>query len=147
MYNLTPRPKVVTLPHGASKLPQAGKTAACASRGFFVPEIAQLWPGGLGNTTPVREIPRAVLVTVSNLLTTTLNFEKTQGETMKNRTLKVCSGYYDHTIKGEHAYYVPPPVPFVLIKGYWLEKVNFDIGKIVNVELKENQLILTTEPS
>mgnify|MGYP007047463199 CR=1 FL=1 len=42
MYNLTPRPKVVTLPHGASKLPQAGKTAACASRGFFVPEIRVL---------------------------------------------------------------------------------------------------------
>ena len=66
---------------------------------------------------------------------------------MKNRTLKVRSGYYDHTIKGTSCHYVPPPVPFMLIKGYWLEKVNFDIGKIVNVELKENQLILTTEPS
>jgi len=66
---------------------------------------------------------------------------------MKNRTLKVRSGHYDHTIKGTNCYYVPPPVPFVLIKGYWLEKINFNIGKTVNVELKENQLILTAEPS
>ncbi|MEE8057091.1 MAG: SymE family type I addiction module toxin [Pseudomonadales bacterium] len=64
---------------------------------------------------------------------------------MKNRKLTVRSGYYDHKIKGQDAYYTPPPVPFVLLKGYWLEDLNFDIGKAVNVELKENQLILTAE--
>ena len=66
---------------------------------------------------------------------------------MKNRTLKVRSGYYPHPIQGKNAYYVPPPVPFVLIKGYWLETINFDIGKTLNVELKESQLILTAESS
>lgn len=66
---------------------------------------------------------------------------------MKNRTLKVRSGYYPHAIQGKDNHYVPPPVPFVLIKGYWLETINFDIGKTLKVELKENQLILTTEPS
>lgn len=65
---------------------------------------------------------------------------------MKNRTLKVRSGHYDH-YQGKHAYYIPPPVPFVLIKGYWLEDINFDIGKTVNVEVKVNQLILTVEPT
>lgn len=66
---------------------------------------------------------------------------------MKNRILKVRSGYYDHTIKGKGCYYVPPPVPFVLLKGYWLEDISLDIGKTVNVEMKENQLILTAKPS
>lgn len=66
---------------------------------------------------------------------------------MKNHTLKVRSGHYDYTVKRQHSYHVSPPVPFVLIKGYWLEQVKFDIGKIVNVELKENQLILTALPS
>ncbi len=66
---------------------------------------------------------------------------------MENRTLKVRSGHYDHPIKDKNAYYLPPPVPFVLLKGYWLEKINFDIGKIVNLEMKDNQLILTAKPS
>ena len=47
-YGLTPRPKVVTLPHGASKLPQAGKTAACASSGFFVPVLSTTMAGRSG---------------------------------------------------------------------------------------------------
>lgn len=66
---------------------------------------------------------------------------------MKNRQLKVRYTRYDYPIKGKDAHYLPPPVPFVLLKGYWLEKVNFDIGKTVNVEMKENQLILTAAPS
>lgn len=65
---------------------------------------------------------------------------------MKNRTLKVRSGYYDYQLHNNKPYSVPPPVPFLLLKGYWLKQVNFDIGKTVSVELKENQLILTAKP-
>ena len=61
---------------------------------------------------------------------------------MKNRLLKVRAGSYDHPLKGVHAYYIPPPVPYILIKGYWLEKINFRIGTAVDVEVTENQLIL-----
>lgn len=64
---------------------------------------------------------------------------------MKTRTLKVRSGHYDHSLKSKPTYYVPPPVPFILLKGYWLEKINFDIGKSITVEVKENQLILTAQ--
>ncbi len=55
---------------------------------------------------------------VSNLPTTSLTRGKLQLRncrkelTMKNRTLKVRSGHYDHPIKGKSAYYLPPPVPF-----------------------------------
>ncbi|MEE8057247.1 MAG: SymE family type I addiction module toxin [Pseudomonadales bacterium] len=66
---------------------------------------------------------------------------------MKNRTLKVRWTRYDHPIKGKDAYYLPPPVPFVLLKGYWLEDHNFQIGHVVNVEVQEDKLILTTAPS
>ena len=66
---------------------------------------------------------------------------------MNIRTLKVRSGHYDYMLKNKPNYYVPPPVPFILIKGYWLKKVNFAIGKTVRVEVRENQLILTVGPS
>ena len=68
---------------------------------------------------------------------------------MKNRTLKVRSGHYPYRVKKESLHQripefsVPPPVPFVLIKGYWLEKINFTIGTILNVEVEENKLTLT----
>lgn len=62
---------------------------------------------------------------------------------MKNRQLKVRSGHYDYSHKGKHLN--PPAVPFVLLKGYWLEQVNFEIGKTVQVEVKGNQLILSVE--
>jgi hypothetical protein len=37
---------------------------------FLRPKFGELWPGGLGNTIPTREIPRAVPVAVLNLLAT-----------------------------------------------------------------------------
>lgn len=63
---------------------------------------------------------------------------------MKNRSLKVRSGYYDRPSNPTHSQHVAEPVPFVLIKGYWLEQANFDIGRKVSVEVREGQLILTT---
>jgi hypothetical protein len=38
-------------------------------------------------------------------------------------------------------------VPFVLLKGHWPEQANFLIGQNINIEVRENQLILTAEPS
>ena len=66
---------------------------------------------------------------------------------MKNKQLKVRWTRYDHSIKGKHAHYLPPPVPFVLLKGYWLEESGFKIDDIVDIEIDNNKLILTTELS
>lgn len=66
---------------------------------------------------------------------------------MKNRKLKVRAGHYDCPNTGRISYKPTIQVPFVLLKGHWLAQANFLIGQNINVEVRENQLILTTEPS
>jgi len=67
---------------------------------------------------------------------------------MKNRKLKVRAGYYDRSYIDRIGYRPPSTqVPFVLLKGHWLEQANFAIGQNISVEVRENQLILTTQPS
>ena len=58
---------------------------------------------------------------------------------MENRTLKVRSGFYDYVPKHSTT---PVPVPFILLKGYWLQTYNFKIGNAVSVQAEINQLIL-----
>lgn len=66
---------------------------------------------------------------------------------MKTRKLKVRLGYYDLPASAErqrHSPHAPtPPVPFILLKGYWLEQANFHIDTPVEVCVRENQLIVT----
>ena len=59
---------------------------------------------------------------------------------MENRTLKVRSGFYDYIPKRSTT---PAPVPFILLKGYWLQTYNFKIGNAVSVQAEINQLILS----
>lgn len=66
---------------------------------------------------------------------------------MKHRKLKVRAGYYDRPYTGRMSYKPSSQVPFVLLKGHWLEQANFAIGRHINVEVRANQLILTTEPA
>ena len=66
---------------------------------------------------------------------------------MKNRKLRIRAGYYDRPYTGQMIYRPTSQVPFVLLKGRWLEQANFLIGQNINVEVRENQLILTTEQS
>jgi hypothetical protein len=58
---------------------------------------------------------------------------------MENRTLKVRSGFYDYVPKHSN---IPVPVPFILLKGYWLQTYNFEIGNAVSVQTAINQIIL-----
>lgn len=64
---------------------------------------------------------------------------------MKNRKLKVRAGYYDRPYTGRVLHKPPTQVPFVLLKGHWLEQANFFIGQNIIVEVREKQLILTAE--
>ena len=64
---------------------------------------------------------------------------------MKNRKLKVHESYYDYTPQSKNRYEKPKPVPYVLLKGYWLQEINFDIGKAVKAEVTQNRLTLTLE--
>ncbi|SDI64135.1 toxic protein SymE [Pseudomonas flavescens] len=66
---------------------------------------------------------------------------------MKNRKLKVRLGYYDLPATTERArsatYISNPKVPFILLKGYWLERANFLIDTPLDVCVQENRLIIT----
>ena len=66
---------------------------------------------------------------------------------MKSRKLKVRAGHYDRPYIDRIGYRSSSQVPFVLLKGHWLEQANFAIGQNINVDVRENQLILTTQPS
>jgi toxic protein SymE len=66
---------------------------------------------------------------------------------MKSRKLKVRAGHYDRPYIDRIGYKPSPQVPFVLLKGNWLEQANFTIGRNINVEVREDQLILTTQQS
>jgi toxic protein SymE len=58
------------------------------------------------------------------------------------RELKVTSSHYT-----SQRWPRPPAVPFIRLKGYWLEKAGFSVGKLVKVEVADNCIkIVTTEP-
>ena len=98
--------------------------------------------------TCLQGIAEAVPVAVSTHPTAHFcNVEIAAGELMKNRKLKVRAGHYDRLSADRNSYKPSPQVPFVLLKGHWLQQANFLIGQNINVEVRENQLILTTEPS
>lgn len=93
-------------------------------------------------------IAEAVPVAVSTHPTAhSCNVEIAAGDVMKNRKLKVRAGYYDRPYTGRTNQKPSTQVPFVLLKGQWLQQANFLVGRNINVEVRENRLILTTEPS
>ena len=66
---------------------------------------------------------------------------------MKSRKLKVRAGHYDRLYTDRIGYKPSSQVPFVLLKGQWLEQANFLIGQNISVEVRAKQLILTTQQS
>ena len=65
------------------------------------------------------------------------------------RQLKVRQSYYDYhhadftTYKNPY----PQPVPWVNIKGYWLNQAGFPIGTELEVTVKRGQIILSALPA
>ncbi len=61
------------------------------------------------------------------------------------RQLKVRKGYYEYQHYGnafqKNPY--PKPVPFILIKGYWLSQANLPIGVELHVTVNPGQIILS----
>ena len=61
---------------------------------------------------------------------------------MKERNLIVREGHRDYSLKAK-----PnggnPIVPFVLLKGAWLEKADFGIGLPIRVQVENQRLIIT----
>ena len=62
-----------------------------------------------------------------------------------HRQLKVRKGHYVYHYQGkafQKAPY-PAPVPFILIKGYWLSQANFPVGTVLQVTIHPGQIILS----
>ena len=54
------------------------------------------------------------------------------------RTLKVRAGHYDYQR-------MPKPVPWIYLKGYWLEQAGFSIGATVQVQVSSGRIVVTME--
>ena len=66
------------------------------------------------------------------------------------RHLKVRSGYYDYHLRSLRPYSprpTPDAVPWILLKGYWLNRVGFTIGTKVRVQVKPGRIVLTPQSS
>ena len=63
----------------------------------------------------------------------------------QERRAKVKRGYYEHGVRRFVAepYSVPRPVPWVQLKGYWLEAAGFVIDAPIRVRVMEGCLVLT----
>ena len=63
----------------------------------------------------------------------------------QERRVKVKRGYYERRVRrwAPEPYPVPRPVPWVQLKGYWLEAAGFIIDTPIKVRVMEGCLVLT----
>ncbi len=60
------------------------------------------------------------------------------------RQIKVRQGYYDYIPNPDNRLHPAPiPVPFVLIKGYWLNQAELPIGTPLQATISKGQIVLT----
>lgn len=67
-----------------------------------------------------------------------------QEKFQSTRQLKVRKGYYEHQYRHTslQRHKVPEAVPWVQIKGYWLNQAGFSIGKNIKVRVRPGCLVL-----
>ncbi|MES2823526.1 MAG: SymE family type I addiction module toxin [Pseudomonadota bacterium] len=66
-----------------------------------------------------------------------------QEKSFPTRKLKVRKGFYDYLLSSSPSTYkAQPPVPYILLKGYWLKKAGFTIGTNISVDVSEGCLML-----
>ena len=65
------------------------------------------------------------------------------------RQLKVREGHYEYQYLGKafQKNRRPAPVPFILIKGYWLSQASLPIGTELQVTIRPGQIILSASSS
>ena len=63
----------------------------------------------------------------------------------QERRVKVKRGYYERPFRqqADESYSAPRPVPWVQLKGYWLEQAGFIIDMPIKVRVMEGCLVLT----
>ncbi len=69
----------------------------------------------------------------------------TTDQTTQTRRIKVNQFYYDYKPKNAPSNFIVPPVPWLQLKGKWLEKAGFSINAPVKVTVSQGRLVLTIE--
>lgn len=68
----------------------------------------------------------------------------TQNKTRQERHIKVNQGYYMHKLKDDPVG-AGRPVPWIQLKGHWLQQAGFEINTPVKVRVMNGCLVLTTQ--
>lgn len=68
----------------------------------------------------------------------------TQNSICQQRNIKVTQTYYMNKLKDDPVG-AGRPIPWIQLKGYWLQKAGFEIDTPVKVRVMEGCLVLTTE--
>jgi hypothetical protein len=66
------------------------------------------------------------------------------------RQLKVRSGSYEYpsrALQQGHRYRSRLPVPWIYIKGYWLDQAGFSVGTRLQAKISKGRIVLTPCPS
>ena len=69
-----------------------------------------------------------------------------QEKLLFTRKLKVREGYYSYKFdpyyRRPSSFRAPVPVPWIYIKGYWLNQAGFTIGTHLSVEVQEGCIVI-----
>ncbi len=68
----------------------------------------------------------------------------TKSKTCQERSIKVNQIHYMHKLKDDLCG-AGRPVPWIQLKGYWLQQAGFEINTPVKVRVMDGCLVLTTE--
>ncbi|MES2675924.1 MAG: SymE family type I addiction module toxin [Pseudomonadota bacterium] len=77
--------------------------------------------------------------------TITPELRSAQEKSFPARKLKVREGFYDYETRStRNSHKLLPHVPFMLLKGYWLNKAGFTIGTAVCIDVQDGCLVIRT---
>lgn len=57
----------------------------------------------------------------------------------RSRRIKITRSYYEYQVRGRGCP-LPPPVPLIRLKGYWIELAGFKVGDYVRVEIGRQKI-------
>ena len=61
------------------------------------------------------------------------------------RQIKVTKTYYDYRLKEQSPFSGARPIPWLQLKGHWLQQAGFEIDMPMTIRVMEGCLVLTTE--
>jgi toxic protein SymE len=75
-----------------------------------------------------------------------MSVRKSVSQKSKRTLRRIKIGYHHYEQRRDGDWAPPRVVPFVRLSGDWLQQAGFDIGKTVNVQIKQGRITLVPEP-